>query len=164
CARTGTSSPRRSAGGGSSWVRSESRPQTCRPAGNRSPERTARAWRTRCPRSSGGPRTGPTRTGERGRSAIRRATRIIHALPTGTDPTVPERTAPGRREMPLTVDPSAAAATPSRTTLGAPHGNTALGKQEFLQLLVAQLKNQDPLNPTNPEQMAAQLAQFSSVE
>jgi len=66
--------------------------------------------------------------------------------------------------MPLTVDPSAAAATPSRTTLGAPHGNTALGKQEFLQLLVAQLKNQDPLNPTNPEQMAAQLAQFSSVE
>lgn len=39
-----------------------------------------------------------------------------------------------------------------------------LGKEEFLQLLVAQLKNQDPMNPSNPEEMAAQLAQFSSVE
>jgi flagellar basal-body rod modification protein FlgD len=43
-------------------------------------------------------------------------------------------------------------------------GNPTLGKEEFLTLLVAQLKNQDPLNPTNPEQMAAQLAQFSSLE
>lgn len=39
-----------------------------------------------------------------------------------------------------------------------------MGKHEFLQLLVAQLKNQDPMNPSNPEEMAAQLAQFSSVE
>ena len=43
-------------------------------------------------------------------------------------------------------------------------GNPALGKDEFLQLLVAQLKHQDPLNPSNPEEMAAQLAQFSSLE
>ena len=43
-------------------------------------------------------------------------------------------------------------------------GNPKLGKEEFLTLLVAQLKNQDPLNPTNPEEMAAQLAQFSSLE
>lgn len=43
-------------------------------------------------------------------------------------------------------------------------GNSVMGKQEFLQLLVAQLKNQDPLNPSNPEEMAAQLAQFSSLE
>lgn len=40
----------------------------------------------------------------------------------------------------------------------------ALGKDDFLKLLVAQLKNQDPQSPANPEQMAAQLAQFSSVE
>jgi flagellar basal-body rod modification protein FlgD len=39
-----------------------------------------------------------------------------------------------------------------------------LGKQEFLQLLVAQLKNQDPMNPMNSEEFAAQLAQFSSLE
>lgn len=43
-------------------------------------------------------------------------------------------------------------------------GGAAMGKEEFLQLLVAQLKNQDPLNPSNPEEMASQLAQFSSLE
>ncbi len=40
----------------------------------------------------------------------------------------------------------------------------SLDKDAFLKLLVTQLKNQDPLNPQNPDQMAAQLAQFSSVE
>lgn len=40
----------------------------------------------------------------------------------------------------------------------------ALGKDDFLKLLVAQLKNQDPQSPANADQMAAQLAQFSSVE
>jgi flagellar hook assembly protein FlgD len=34
----------------------------------------------------------------------------------------------------------------------------------FLQLLVAQMKNQDPLNPTDGTQFVAQLAQFSQVE
>jgi flagellar basal-body rod modification protein FlgD len=40
----------------------------------------------------------------------------------------------------------------------------ALGKDEFLKMLVAQLKNQDPMNPMNSDDMAAQLAQFSSLE
>ena len=40
----------------------------------------------------------------------------------------------------------------------------ALGKDEFLQLLVAQIKNQDPLNPTDSSQSIAQMAQFSSLE
>ena len=43
-------------------------------------------------------------------------------------------------------------------------GTAALGKDEFLTLLVAQLRNQDPLSPTNAQEMAAQLAQFSSLE
>jgi flagellar basal-body rod modification protein FlgD len=38
------------------------------------------------------------------------------------------------------------------------------GKDEFLQLLVAQLRHQDPLSPMQPDDLAAQLAQFSSVE
>ncbi|MEX1213279.1 MAG: flagellar hook capping FlgD N-terminal domain-containing protein [Balneolaceae bacterium] len=42
------------------------------------------------------------------------------------------------------------------------HAN--LGQQEFLQLLVAQMKNQDPINPLEGAEFAAQLAQFNSVE
>jgi len=43
-------------------------------------------------------------------------------------------------------------------------GKTALGKEDFLQLLIAQLQNQDPLNPSDPTEFTAQLAQFSSLE
>lgn len=39
-----------------------------------------------------------------------------------------------------------------------------LGKQEFLHLLVTQLRYQDPMDPMKGQEMAAQLAQFSSVE
>lgn len=39
-----------------------------------------------------------------------------------------------------------------------------LGKDEFLQLLITKLTNQDPLEPTNDEQFIADLAQFSSLE
>jgi flagellar hook assembly protein FlgD len=53
-------------------------------------------------------------------------------------------------------------ATPSSTPPSNPKG--ALGKDEFLKMLVAQMQNQDPLEPMDGQQMAAQLAQFSSVE
>jgi len=43
--------------------------------------------------------------------------------------------------------------------------SSALGKEQvFLQLLVAQIKNQNPLNPTDGTQFMSQLAQFSSLE
>jgi len=42
--------------------------------------------------------------------------------------------------------------------------DTAMGKEDFLSLLVAQLQNQDPLNPDDPTEFTAQLAQFSSLE
>jgi flagellar basal-body rod modification protein FlgD len=54
--------------------------------------------------------------------------------------------------------PGSPGAPPARKAQG------ALGKDDFLKLLVAQLKNQDPQSPMNADQMAAQLAQFSSVE
>ena len=43
-------------------------------------------------------------------------------------------------------------------------GSPDLGRDEFLQLLVAQLRNQDPTSPQDGHEFAAQLAQFSSVE
>lgn len=39
-----------------------------------------------------------------------------------------------------------------------------MGRDEFLTMFLAQMKNQDPLNPMEGQEMASQLAQFSSLE
>jgi flagellar basal-body rod modification protein FlgD len=39
-----------------------------------------------------------------------------------------------------------------------------VGKDQFLSMLVVQLQNQDPMNPMDSQEFAAQLAQFSSLE
>ncbi|HKK25949.1 MAG TPA: flagellar hook capping FlgD N-terminal domain-containing protein [Gracilimonas sp.] len=43
-------------------------------------------------------------------------------------------------------------------------GKTDMGQKQFLQLLVAQMRNQDPINPVDGADFASQLAQFNSVE
>jgi len=60
------------------------------------------------------------------------------------------------------INPTSASASLGVPTTAAP--SNSIGKNEFLQLLVTQLKNQDPLSPLQPYEFAAQLAQFSSVE
>ena len=52
---------------------------------------------------------------------------------------------------------------PSGTTT-ANNAYNALGKDEFLHLLVTQMQYQDPLNPTSDTEFIAQMAQFSSLE
>jgi flagellar basal-body rod modification protein FlgD len=49
-------------------------------------------------------------------------------------------------------------------TLLSPSPSKVLGKDDFLNLLITQLQNQDPLNPTDSAEFTAQLAQFSSLE
>lgn len=43
-------------------------------------------------------------------------------------------------------------------------GKSSLGRDDFLKLMIEQLKNQDPLDPTDSSEFSAQLAQFSSLE
>jgi flagellar basal-body rod modification protein FlgD len=59
---------------------------------------------------------------------------------------------------------SQAGAAQSSSTTAAITGSINMNKDDFLQLLMAQLQNQDPLSPEDPKDFVAQLAQFSSLE
>jgi flagellar basal-body rod modification protein FlgD len=54
--------------------------------------------------------------------------------------------------------------TPTQATTAQPLSKQTVTQDDFLKLLIAQLQNQDPLQPMDNQQFAAQLATFNSLE
>jgi flagellar basal-body rod modification protein FlgD len=65
-----------------------------------------------------------------------------------------------------TVTPAAATGTTTTSTSNTSATSSLLGKDQFLQLMMAQLKNQNPMSPnsSDPTQYVTELAQFTSLE
>jgi flagellar basal-body rod modification protein FlgD len=69
---------------------------------------------------------------------------------------------------PIETSATATAATAGSGTAGssapAAEASNGLGKDDFLKLLVGQLRNQDPLNPVGDTEFMSQMAAFSTLE
>src|SRR4030095_16874687 len=60
----------------------------------------------------------------------------------------------------MAIDAIGALADPTRSV----PANAGIGQEDFLRILLAQLRFQDPLKPVDNQQFVAQLAQFSALE
>jgi flagellar basal-body rod modification protein FlgD len=59
---------------------------------------------------------------------------------------------------------NASASASTVTAAPASEASNGLGKDDFLKLLVGQLKNQDPMNPVGDQEFMSQMAAFSTLE
>lgn len=64
----------------------------------------------------------------------------------------------------MQVTPVSGAKEPANTKTAASGSDTLIGRDAFLQLLLAQLKYQDPLKPMESTEYVSQLAQLSNLE
>lgn len=66
----------------------------------------------------------------------------------------------------MPVDPAGNvnATAPTATTNTTQRDPSVLGKDDFLKLLIGQMQNQDPLNPTDGAEYMGQMTQFSILE
>lgn len=64
----------------------------------------------------------------------------------------------------MTTDPLAGVKNPTTANSTTAQQKAMVNYDDFLQLLIAQLKNQDPTDPVDPAAQLAQLASFSQVE
>ena len=66
--------------------------------------------------------------------------------------------------MVSTVSNTTTTASQTSASSTSTNANNSLGESDFLQLLITQMKNQDPMSPMDGTQFASQLAQFSSLQ
>ena len=59
---------------------------------------------------------------------------------------------------------SSATSAAATTTAASSSSTLALGTTDFLKLLMTQLTNQNPLDPTDPTEFTSQLATYSGLE
>ena len=64
----------------------------------------------------------------------------------------------------LSGNPFAALASGAGSSAGSPAGTASASQDRFMTLLVAQMKNQDPLNPMDNAQVTSQIAQIDTVK
>jgi flagellar basal-body rod modification protein FlgD len=63
-----------------------------------------------------------------------------------------------------TIDPTTTTTAASSASAASRTSSSALGKDDFLKLLVGQLQHQDPSNPSGDTDFIGQMAQFSMLE
>ena len=69
-----------------------------------------------------------------------------------------------RRAVQATAKDATTTSTTSTTGTNSATGSSNITSNDFLTLLVSELKNQDPTQPTDPNQYITQLAQVNSLQ